>query len=503
MPEIPSSETESSVPEQEIPPAPGPVDKEKMEQAGEAKEKQKTQEDRESVLAETPEAGESETKTTASEKTRIEKNKEARAEEIKKQIEEELRKNPVQLNEEEKRGAVNDALRGYVSETLARLPEKGKKMYPDTTVVQQARGSMLDKMVGNKVISEKEKDNFCSSPAFYDLLKQGYDAGGLRLANLLEVMKEAVWGIPILQQIDFWKKYGGEKGEMMVMPRIDGRKTPISFEDLKDKIKRSEENFNLETEGAKRQIERKRLSEKEDTERQKRLIERLEGEEKQEQLAKERFEAAEKTPDEEKSKLLNNLAYEWGGANKRHRKIKALEKVLEAGKFKCTTEDGRKLEGEEAEKEMKRFKKELEDKNEKLSTEIIRVAEKLIGKKPGGLEKEAREKTGYKSKKETPDKQQAFRGWLTKEVQNIFKDQAKNLEISSGRKIRGVNWIRWRENLEPDLTIVSDSGKQEKFQNKKMAISPDAIEPRPVKKRGIRAGKKLSPIIRRRHKKNN
>lgn len=678
--------------EKDILEPPEPVDTEKLEEETRAKverdrRKEETPES-ESVLDEGSKKGE--TTDGSPEETKIEKlnkDKDAQMAEIRKEVEEELRKNPVRLTKEEFSDISQKVFDEQVEAILYGLSDfdKGMEAYPNSAAVSEAREKMLQKMVDSKVVTEAEKQDVCSKEAFYELLRDEYDAGKIRLAGWQEKIKAAFWGIPIIQQIEFFRGTG--KGKMLVMPRIDGQKEVVSLEDADMIIGRADMDFKLRTEGTRRQENLRVLAEKEEAERQKRTIEKLEaddhpveqpkiaedikkkaeaelgekwpqneeqgiidaevkrrliyeveeynrvrdycknklftaavaemnpqekdllerkgqfeirgvfgikgaatlttedvigllgegytldqirdvkstfwgkkilpGEEKpitskqfdylvdegfgskvreiitedvkkgrekqkrewaewrvkeleaeeklrqeEERLAekakkeeaefKAKIETAEKMPNEEKLRLLNVLGYEWEGANKRNKKIKAIEKVLEGKKYKCTSEDGKKLEGKEAKQEMERFKKELEQKNGELSDKIINTAEQLSGRK---LRKEAREAAGYEPDKKNPDreKQEQFRTWLTEEVQKIFKDQVGKLEESSGMKIKTMRWL---DKLMAGLPNIEARKKT----SAKQKGTIDTEEPSPAEKPHIKKGKKLKLVIKNRKK---
>lgn len=384
-----TGEWESKNPEQNLP-EPEPVDKEAVEKEATKRDKRRAKES-ESVLDEELKSGE--TMEAKAEKTRIEeksdevgKGRPERALEIRKEIEEELRKNPVRLTSGESARIFEEAEKKQAEKILSELTDKGKDMYPDRSTVIAAREKMLQKMVDNEVVSESEKQSFCSDGAFYGFLGKGYDAGGIRLANWKEVIKEALWGKPVIQQIDFFRNMG--EGELLAAPRINGRKKLISFEDFKREAADLDLEFQLNVEGAGRQEKLRVLVEREETEIQKRVIERLEKEdqlpgqalkeqtatkEKIEAAEKERIEKAENMPEDEKQEKIRQAAILWEKAFKIDKALR--RENFDNFKYKKIKKGGEEdiFKGEQAKRQAKR------DKNA-MSKELVVLVQEISGR---------------------------------------------------------------------------------------------------------------------------
>lgn len=143
--------------------------------------------------------------------------------------------------------------------------------------------------------------------------------------------------------------------------------------------------------------------------------------------AKAKTEAAEKITPEELEKSLKDLKKKWNEAVLRDTKIKEIEAALKkgdkTGEYKIKGAKG--LTPEQAKAKMEAFKKELEDKNQKRSDEMVGIAERLTGEE---LMKKAYGESGYKPnsdpEKNDKRKQQYFRGLLTDKVWEI-KEQNK------------------------------------------------------------------------------
>ncbi len=382
-------------PEKQDLPKPGPVDKE-------AVEREATERDSEHVLdAEKPkkEPEETSVESAKAQETKIGESREEQAEEykrmeeelkkadlewrkgkIKEEVEAELRKIPVRLTKQEVLEIQERVLNEQKQEILDSLPEdeEGKKAYPDHHTVKQSREMMLINMVENGVVAPEQADSFCSKEAFYGLLKEGYDAGGVKSASFGELMKEAFWGWPIIQQIKTIRRIMGE-GELLSVPRLDGKKELIPFEGFQRKIGTAEQSFQDRIIGARDRERTRFWAEKTEQELKKRVEKRLEQEEKAKTKGGDEEDQHTKAePDEtveEREEKVRRAASLWEKTYEIDRALRRKRKSFDNFKYKKVSKDG--TESVETGEKAKRMAQ--RDKHT-MSKELVVLAQEISGR---------------------------------------------------------------------------------------------------------------------------
>lgn len=389
------------------------------------------------------------TKEIETKSKRDQDDKKALQEEIRKNVREDLRKNPVKLTPEEEADISRKVVKEQVDTILEDLSKKDlsdemKEKYQDRSAVAKVREEMLSNMVENKVLQESEKKNFCTRAAFYQLLSKGYDAGGIRLANAAEVMREALWGVPILQQIRFFREYAATgAGEMMIMPRLDGTKRVVSYRDLEQQMRASDSDFELGFRGAQFVAELEAKDKKEQAYIQEQVVERLGqkvGAAEQAELDKtmpkrkkkagksEEKEQKQEMSEEEREEKIRRAAILWKKTFEIDKALRKKRKNFDNFKYKKIKKGGEEelFEGEEAKKATKR------DKNA-FSKELMALAEEISGVKFKEKAKEIKLK------------------WKKRDLERFITD-----EVKATLEKEGIKFIE----DEPKIKIVRRTGKK-------------------------------------------
>ena len=297
----------------------------------------------------------------------------------------------------------------YPKEKEDEIIKKGiEQKLKDPGFVAACEGNIFHKILASPKLSENQRRSLIdhgdfSVKGFLQKISRrdvvGLFAGGMEIEDIKKIKINFFTGkveIP-----------GGNKKTSEELDKLveDG---------LKDKVR----------EIAKDEVENeweRRKKEKVDTESIKIQAQQAEAEEKKEV----KIRKAEKLPVVDRMELVNKLRNTWKDAEK-------ISKALKTGR-KLKTKNGETNEIFDPKIENK--KKELIEAGKALSDEIINIANQLTGRK---LKAEAYKETSYIPNIETPneEKQKEFREWITKVVEEIFKNQVEVIEKETGKKVR-------------------------------------------------------------------
>lgn len=280
-----------------------------------------------------------------------------------------------------------------------RWQESFSRKYSQLSPRQQERFN--DLRVNSKIFSTMQADNLLAS--------------GVPMDEIENIKYNNWFSTKIRTSLSPDKPVSEDDFDKLVQVKIEAKNI-----ELKAKIKTElEELYNRKQEESAKQfvknVEAQKFAKEQQIANQKAEREKLKEVEKQAKIEK-----AQQIPDKERSTSLNELRKKWDEAILRYSKIKEINKALEKGK-KTGEYKIRGLKGltpEEAKAKIEEFKKELEGKNTKRSDEIIDIVNTITGR---DFKKEARDKASEKGQKGMD------LAWLTKEVQETYKAQAKQL----------------------------------------------------------------------------